>query len=160
MAYARALALPFGFARIYINNVLYYRYNDIYYQPYHGGGYVVVNTPPTVIVNNPQPVVVAQPNTPAPAPVPAAVTSTGYQTILVDGSEYKFRDGQFFQPTADGLIWVPAPLGALTPSLPADAISVWYQDIEYFDCDGVYFRKTPNGYLVVTAPWQAARDGQ
>jgi hypothetical protein len=91
--------------------------------------------------------------------VPASITTSGYQTIHAGGAEYKFRDGQFFQPTPDGLIWTPAPLGALTPSLPADSISVWYQEIEYFDCDGAYFRKTPNGYQVITAPWQTARAG-
>jgi len=99
----------------------------------------VVNTPPSVIVT---------------APAPAVVTNSNYQSVWFDNTELKFRDGQFFQPAADGsLIWIPAPIGAITPTLPADVTSVWYQDIEYLDCDGVYFRKTPNGYAVVNPPW-------
>ena len=40
-------------------------------------------------------------------------------------------------------------------TLPADARSVWYQDNEYFECDNVFFRKTPDGYKVVAAPWKS-----
>ena len=47
-----------------------------------------------------------------------------------------------------------APLGALTKSLPADATSIWYEGTEYFEADHVYFRKTADGYKVVTAPWK------
>jgi len=152
----RIATLPFGFARLILNGMIYYRYNDIYYQAVTGGGFVVVNTPPSIIVTTPPTVVVQQqPNvvvTPAPAPV--VVASSNYQSVWFDNTELKFRDGQFFQQAADGsLIWIPAPVGAVTPSLPADATSVWYQDIEYLDCDGVYFRKTPGGYAVVNPPW-------
>jgi len=154
----RIATLPFGFARVILNGMIFYRYNDIYYQSVTGGGFVVVNAPPSVIVTTPPPVVVQQQPTvitvPAPAPAPVVVPSSNYQSVWFNNTELKFRDGQFFQPSADGsLIWIPAPTGAITPSLPADATSVWYQDIEYLDCDGVYFRKTPGGYAVVNAPW-------
>ena len=46
-----------------------------------------------------------------------------------------------------------APHGAITKTLPSDATSVWYQDNEYFECDNVYFRKTPEGYKVVPTPF-------
>jgi hypothetical protein len=49
---------------------------------------------------------------------------------------------------------VEAPIGALAKSLPPDARSVWYQEVEYFECDEVYFRKTPDGYKVIEAPWK------
>ena len=41
---------------------------------------------------------------------------------------------------------MPAPVGAVTRTLPVDATSVWFQEVEYFECDNVYFRKTPEGY--------------
>jgi len=152
----RVTSLPLGFARVILNGLLYYRYNDIYYQAVTGGGYVVVNTPPGVVVAAQQPPVVVvqqqQPNV-VVAPAPAAVNSS-YQPIMVGNVQYMFRDGQFFQQVSDGsLVWTAAPVGALTPSLPADATSVWYQNTEYLDCDGVYFLKTPYGYQVVNPPW-------
>ena len=47
-----------------------------------------------------------------------------------------------------------APYGAISRTLPSEATSVWYQENEYFQSDNVYFRKTPDGYKVVTAPWK------
>ena len=40
--------------------------------------------------------------------------------------------------------------------LPPDAKSVWYQENEYFECDNVFFKKTPDGYKVIEAPWKGA----
>jgi len=150
----RIASLPLGFARVILNGLLYYRYNDIYYQSVTGGGYVVVNTPPGVVVSTPPVVVQQQPNV-VIAPAPVTVNSS-YQTVMVAGSNtaYMFRDGQFFQQASDGsLVWTPAPVGAIITSLPTDATSVWYQNIEFLDCDGVYFQKTPYGYQVVNPPW-------
>jgi hypothetical protein len=151
-------SLPIGFARIYFNNVLYFRFNDIYYRP-TTGGYIVVQTPTVVVTPPPVTVVTTQPAvvaTTTPAPVvaePVAAGDSDYQSFYVDGIQYHFKNGQFFKKSADGLIWVEPPMGAIIQKLPADATSVWYQDIEYFDCDSVYFRKTPDGYKVVDAPW-------
>jgi hypothetical protein len=127
-------ALPAYYTRIYVGNVLYYRYGDVYYQQARDG-YVVVD-PPSV------------PSLPPVRPV------EDYQKVYVGSAEYLFKNGQFFMKTPDGLVWTKAPVGALTPDLPPDAKSVWYQDIEYFDCGDVYFRKTPEGYKVVDAPWK------
>jgi len=156
----RVASLPLGFARVILDGILYYRYNDIYYRSANDGGYVVVTTPPGVIVATPPPVVVQQPSVVvAPAPV---VVNSSYQPIMVGNVQYMFRDGQFFQQASDGsLIWTPAPVGALTSALPADATSVWYLNTEYLDCDGVYFLKTPYGYQVVNPPWPtSAMSGQ
>lgn len=126
--------LPPHCARIYVGNVIYYRYGEVYYQPVRAG-YMVVD-PPTVV------------NVPPPAP------AEEYQSVWVGDTEYLFKDGQFFRKTLEGLVWMEAPLGAITKTLPSDATSVWYQDIEYFECDGVCFRKTSEGYKVVPAPWK------
>lgn len=161
----RVPVLPFGYARIIVGNAVFFRYNNIYYQPVPGG-YVVVNTPVTrtvVVTTAPAPVpvqsttVITTPATNAPVVSEADtanISDNNYQSVWVGNAEYKFKDGQFFQKTADGLIWTQAPLGAIARTLPGDATSVWYQDVEYFDCDSVYFRKTPDGYMVVEAPWK------
>jgi hypothetical protein len=127
-------ALPPHCARVYVNNAVYFRFGDVYYQQVPQG-YVVVDPPAAV---------------PLPPPPPAPE----YQSVWVGSTEYLFKDGQFFVRTQDGLAWTEAPIGAVTATLPADATSVWYQDNEYFECDDVYFRKTPQGYKVVPKPWK------
>jgi len=138
--------LPPYYSRVYLGGSIFYRYGDVYYQTCPGG-YVVVDPPGTVVVSSPAVTTVT-----APAPAPAKPDD--YQSVWVGDTEYHFKDGQFFKRTPEGLIWTPAPQGAVTKTLPNDARSVWYQDIEYFECDEVYFRKTPDGYKVVDAPWK------
>lgn len=133
--------LPPHYARVYIGGAWFYRYGDTYYQP-TPEGYVVVEPPGAVIVAPPAP------STAVPPP------AADYQSVWVGDVEYQFKDGQFYKRTAEGMVWSPAPIGAITKVLPADAKSVWYQDIEYFECDEVCFRKTPDGYKVVEAPWK------
>ena len=133
--------LPPHAARVFIGGGFYWRYDNVYYQEI-GDDYVVVDPPGVTVAPAPDATVTA-----APAP-------TGdYQSIYVGSTQYFFRDGQFFQNTSEGMVWTPAPIGAVTPTLPSDAQSVWYQEIEFFQSDGVYFRKTPDGYKVVNAPW-------
>jgi hypothetical protein len=126
--------LPPHCARIYVGNVLFFRYGDVYYQPVRAG-YVVVDAPVAVNV---------------PPPPPSAIE---YQSVWVGDMECLFKDGQFFRKTPEGLVWMEAPLGAITTTLPPDATSIWYQDNEYFECDDVYFHRTPEGYKVVPAPF-------
>lgn len=127
-------ALPPHYTRIYVGSTVYYRYGDVYYQPVRDG-YVVVDAP-------------AAESLPPPRP------AEDYQSVWVGKQEYLFKDGQFFTKTPDGMVWVPAPIGAVTRDLPADAHSVWFQNEEYFESDEVYFHKTPSGYEVVTPPWK------
>lgn len=137
--------LPPHYSRVYYGSTVYYRYGDVYYRDYPGG-YVVVDEPSRSVVTT---------TTPSSATVVSAPENS-YQELWVGETQYQFKDGQFFTKTADGLVWAPAPLGAVVKSLPADARSVWYQEIEYFECEDVYFRKTPEGYKVVEAPWKGA----
>lgn len=161
--------LPIGFSRVYVNNVLHFRFNNIYYRPVHGGFMVVdrppmiVNAPPPVIINTPPPVIVNAPppvimNAPPPPTAAAAPGEGDFQTIWIDGAPFFFRDGQFFQQTDDGLVWVEPFAGAVVQTLPADATSVWIQETEYFESDGAYYRRTPGGFEVVAAPLQEAQN--
>ncbi len=129
--------LPPSYVRIRYGDRLYYRYQDVYYVD-APGGYEVVDAPPVV------------PDTPPPPPP----VIDADQTVWVGPQEYSYRDGQFFKKTEDGLVWVEAPLGAITKTLPGDAKSIWYKGTEYFEVDEVYFRKQPGGYEVIVAPWK------
>jgi hypothetical protein len=130
--------LPPVYTRIYAGGAWYYRSGNVYYSAVPGG-YAVVDAPVTV----------AQ-----AAPPPPVAVSGDYQSVRVGDAEYLCKDGQFFRRSDDGLVWVEPPLGAITDALPADAQSIWYQRVEYFESDDVYFMKTPRGYQVVTAPWK------
>ncbi len=134
--------LPRGHTRIVIAGDVYYRYRGAYYrrEPH---GYIVVDAPLVVREKTPTSTVETDP-------------LKNYQSVWVGDQELLFRDGQFFEKTPEGIVWIEAPIGAITPEIPADAVSVWYQDREYFDSDGVYFRKTPEGYKVVEKPWGEA----
>jgi hypothetical protein len=137
--------LPSFAVRVFIGDVLYYRYGDVFYRS-GPGGYIVVNSPyvsTTVVSSAP----------PAPA-VTVVKASEDYQQVWLGQKEFLFHDGQFFVRTAEGMVWVDAPIGAVTRTLPSDSKTIWYQDIEYFECDEVYFRKTPDGFRVVDAPWK------
>ncbi len=131
--------LPRGHTRIVVAGTVYYRYRGAYYrrEPH---GFIVVEAP-----------IVAQEKT--ITPIIEADPLSDYESVWMDGRELLFRDGQFFEKTPEGIVWIEAPIGAITPEIPSDAVSVWYEEIEYFDSDGVYFRKTPEGYRVVAAPW-------
>lgn len=133
-AYVRHL--PPYYTRLYVRGVVYYRSGAVYYRA-ERDGYVIVDAPVEE------------------AKAPPLRAPEAYQSVWLEDTEYLFKNGQFFRRTSDGLVWVEAPLGALTKELPTDAVGIWYEDVEYFECDEVYFRKTPEGYKVVPAPWTA-----
>lgn len=126
--------LPPRCTRIYIGTSVYYRFGEVYYQPARDG-YVVVDQP------------VAE-------SLPPLKSVEEYQSVWVGTKEYLFKNGQFFTKTSEGMVWVEAPLGAVTKDPPPDAQSVWYQGTEYFESDNVYFQKTRDGYQVVPMPWK------
>lgn len=131
--------LPRGYSRIIVSGKVFYRFGSVYYRK-GSRGYHVVDAP----------VVVGQ-------TINAEEESVGlyadYESVWVGDDELLFRNGQFFRKTSDGLVWVEAPIGAVTKQLPSDWVSVWYEGIEYFESENVYFRKTPRGFRVVERPW-------
>lgn len=129
--------LPPSYSRLYYGSRVYYRYQDVYYVE-APGGYQVVDAP------------VVMPDTP---PLPPPVVEAD-QTVSVGTQVYSYRDGQFFLKTDSGLVWVEAPIGAVTKTLPTDAKSIWYKGTEFYEVDEVYFRKQPTGYEVIVAPWK------
>jgi hypothetical protein len=136
-------SLPPTRRRIVTNGYVYYSYNNVYYRQ-APNGYIVVEPPVTIIKESPTIV-----TTSTTAPLTAEVSVwQGEQELLL-------RNGQFFRNTSAGLVWVELPVGSITKSIPSDATSIWHKEIEYFDVDGVLFRKTPDGYKVVQAPWES-----
>ncbi len=148
-------ALPRHHRRVVFDSTIYFVADDIYYRPYNRG-YVVVERP--VIIERERPSTKVRyevtdegidPNREIGAPEP----KPAYLSVWQDEQELRLIDGEFFKPTANGLVWVATPVGAVSDVLPIGAQPVWHQDIEYFRFDGVVFRKSPDGYKVVAAPW-------
>lgn len=73
--------------------------------------------------------------------------------VWLGDQRYLLKDGAFFKPTSEGLVWVPNPVGAIIKHLPIGATTVWHEDNEYFEFDKAYFRRSPEGFKVVDAPW-------
>lgn len=163
--------LPSSSVCVTYGTSVYYRCDNVYYQPC-STGYIIVEPPPTIIYTSPAPVVyttpapviytppapvyqvVSQPApTPVAAPAPVQVSAPAYRAIWVGPVEYEIRDGQFFRRTYEGAVWTEPPYGAVTQMLPVGHKSVWFKGVEFFECDKTYYRKTPEGYKVVPAPW-------
>ena len=72
-------SLPFGAQRVWFNGMIFYNYNNVFFQPAFGGGFVVVNppfgsvmvAPPPIVVRPMPPPVIVRPMPPPPMrPVP------------------------------------------------------------------------------------------
>ncbi|QXD25732.1 hypothetical protein F7C95_07555 [Opitutia bacterium ISCC 51] len=74
----------------------------------------------------------------------------------MSGKEYLIDEGELFCITSSGLVWAELPVGSITASLPAQASSVWYKEIEYYEAGGIYFKRVPEGYRLVFPPWEQA----
>ncbi len=133
-------SLPSGHTRVVINGLVYYRHNNVYYRK-RPSGYVVVTTPKVVVESNP---VVVE-----PVPVVSSEIS-----VWRTGQEYILMNGQFFKNSPEGLVWQEPPYDAISKiDISTIGTPIWHKDIEYFDVDGILFRKSIHGYKVVEAPW-------
>ena len=73
--------------------------------------------------------------------------------MWLDDQRYLLDKGQYFKTGSQGRVWVEALVGAKLKTLPIGASTVWHEETEYFEFDGGYFRRTPDGFKVVEAPW-------
>lgn len=157
--------LPRYHRRLVVNSSFYFYADGTYYRPYDRG-YVVVERPvyiqnaPAAEVNYAVTADGVDPNQEigAPEPAPPPAEEPTYLSVWQGEQELRLIDGEFFKPSSQGLVWVPTPVGAVSDVLPAGAQVVWHDEIEYFRFDGVVFRKSPDGYKVVAAPWDQAKD--
>ncbi|MCF3650321.1 DUF6515 family protein [Synoicihabitans lomoniglobus] len=134
--------LPPHYTRVVVGRDVYYRADHVYYRPY-GNRYEIVEIP-----------VVEERYTP-----PARVSSPppkndALVAVWLDDTRYLLEKGEYFKNSSKGRVWVPTPVGAKIKSLPIGAMTVWHEENEYFEFDGGYFRRTPEGFKVVEAPWK------
>jgi hypothetical protein len=135
-------SLPIGYSSCVVGGLTYYTHGGRYYRP-RNTGYVVVSNPYVV------------------APRTRTVTThrvgSKYDAsprIWVSGKEYLIDEGELFCITTSGLVWAELPIGSVTASLPAQASSVYYKEIEFYEAGGIYFQRVPEGYRLVYPPWE------
>jgi len=98
---------------------MHYRYEaGVYYAPYNGGYRVV------------------------PAPVQAVVPSlpAGYETVVVDGTQYLYYGGNFYIPYQDSYQVTAAPPGAVVTNLPEGCEQVQMDNVTYLKYNNTYFQ--------------------
>jgi len=78
----------------------------------------------------------------------------GGQMLRHRGSEYFFHRGRCYRHGPKGYFWVRPPLGIISYSLPAAALTVLIGGLTYYVYDNVYYRRVPAGYQVVQVPTQ------
>jgi hypothetical protein len=136
--------LPPHYERIGIGSDVYYRAGHEYYRPL-GARYEIVEVP-----------VVVERSVPAPrtsSAVSRVSTSNDLTAVWLNDQRYLLDNGQYFKMGSQGKVWVPTPVGAMIKSLPIGAMTVWHEENEYFEFAGGYFRRSPDGFKVVEAPW-------
>ncbi len=173
------IRLPHGYADVVVGREHYYHYRGTFYRPGPHGRLVVIRAPHGAIIRELPPrcvrfnvgpvvyfrfgdiyyrqvpagfMVVAAPMGPG-IPPPPPPRAQEFLSVWAGPNECLFKDGQFFQRTPEGLVWMEAPYGALSRTLPEDAVPVWVQNVKYFQSDNVYFRETPQGFQIVPSPF-------
>ena len=136
--------LPPHYERVVVGPNVYFRTGHVYYRSV-GPRYEIVEVP--VVVEQ---AVVPRKKSGQPARVAA---SNELIAVWVDDQRYLLENGQYFKMGSQGRVWVPTPVGAKIKTMPIGAITVWHQENEYFEFDGGYFRRTPDGFKVVEVPW-------
>nr|WP_320016865.1 SH3 domain-containing protein [uncultured Desulfobacter sp.] len=78
----------------------------------------------------------------------------GGQKIKHRGNKYFFHRGHYYRHGPKGYFWVRPPIGIVSYSLPAAALTVLIGGLTYYVYDDVYYRRVPAGYQVVQVPTQ------
>nr|WP_320041625.1 DUF6515 family protein [uncultured Desulfobacter sp.] len=76
----------------------------------------------------------------------------GSQKVRHRGDNYYFHRGRFYRHGSNGYFWVRPPIGIISYSLPAAAVTVLIGGVTYYQYDDVYYRRVSAGYQVVQVP--------
>lgn len=76
-----------------------------------------------------------------------------YQPVTVDGMNYYYKGGTFYQRSSAGYVIVAAPKGAVVPALPPEATTITVNGKSYSYCNYIYYKEVPSGYAVTGSPF-------
>jgi len=80
------------------------------------------------------------------------VLPAGHRAVHVGKVKYHYSHGVFYRPHRGTWVVVRPPIGAVVAGLATAAIVVTVSGTQYYLCDGIYYRKVPAGYEVVSIP--------
>lgn len=76
----------------------------------------------------------------------------GHIDVSHRGNHFFYHEGRFFNRHSDGFIVVSAPIGVVVPSLSVSAAMLTVGGLSYYVADDNYFRRVPEGFVVVESP--------
>ena len=83
---------------------------------------------------------------------PVKVLPKTHHRIIHRGKPYYFANGRFYTHKNGVYVSISAPLGAIIPSLPNGYMTVGVGPNQYFHFGGIYYRRSPAGYVVIERP--------
>ncbi len=90
--------------------------------------------------------------------VVGAIATTAIIVTVADHA-YHYDHGEYYVQTDGGYKVVPAPVGAVVNTLPAEATKVVAGGVKYYYYSGAFYMKqAANSYIVVTPPVGAVVD--
>ncbi len=85
----------------------------------------------------------------------AATLSAEAFMFSLANQQYYYDDGVYYEPSSNGYMAVPAPVGATVSSLPPGYETTQVDGVYYYYYGGVFYIDTGNAYQVVQAPFGA-----
>lgn len=76
----------------------------------------------------------------------------GYSRVFYGKKEYFYFDGYFYSPFRNDYHIIDAPIGVIILSLPRLHFALQWNGVDYFLSGNTYYRRHPNGYIVVRNP--------
>jgi len=83
-------------------------------------------------------------------------SALGIVALSIAGAEFLYTAGMFYRSTPAGYVVVPAPMGAVVPTLPPGYTVVYMRGMPYYYYGNAYYAAAPNGYVVTAPPAIAA----
>jgi hypothetical protein len=85
-------------------------------------------------------------------PIFTQVIPPGFESLMIYGETFYYKDGIFYQIQNDHLIPVNAPIGAVVDYIPTSRREETINEITYYIYNGVYYVMTPHGHFQVVEP--------
>lgn len=80
------------------------------------------------------------------------VLPPGHRVVRGGKMNYHYANGYYYRPRGSHWVSVRPPLGIVVAALTAAAVLVSVSGVQYYLSEGVYYRKIPAGYEVVSVP--------
>lgn len=80
----------------------------------------------------------------------------GFISIRLGAGPHYYHGGRFYRPHHRGFVTVAPPIGCIVLGLPIGYRTVVSAGMTFYLADGVYYRRVPDGYVVVPRPVESS----